>query len=41
VTGNVANDGGGIFFNLGTTTIDAVTKVIGNVAASSPNIGSA
>jgi predicted outer membrane repeat protein len=41
VTGNVANDGGGIFFNIGTTTIDTVTKVIGNVAASSPNIGSA
>lgn len=43
VTGNVASDGGGIFYNVGTTTIDAATRAAtrGNSAASSPNLGSA
>ena len=40
VTGNVANDGGGIFFNVGTTTI-ATTIVKGNAALVNQNLGSA
>lgn len=39
ITGNVADRGGGILFNVGTTTIDAATKVTGNAAATDPNIG--
>ena len=43
ITGNVANDGGGVFFNTGTTTIDDATiaKTTGNAAVINPNIGNA
>ena len=40
ITGNVASDGGGIFFDSGTTTI-ATTIVKGNAAGINQNIGSA
>jgi predicted outer membrane repeat protein len=43
ITGNVANDGGGIFHTVGTTTIDPATiaKTKGNAAGINPNIGTA
>ena len=40
ISGNVASDGGGIFFDSGTTTI-ATTIIKGNAAGLSPNTGSA
>jgi hypothetical protein len=43
ISGNVANDGGGIFYNIGTTTLDPATiaKTKGNAAGINPNIGKA
>ena len=41
ISGNVANDGGGLFFNLGTATVEATTIVKGNAALINSNIGSA
>ena len=43
ITGNIANDGGGVFYNVGTTTFDAATRAatIGNAALGNPNLGRA